>query len=107
MKRYEQGLTAVNSLHEAWPHHAAIRSSIEDLCLADHCQMTFPTPCSHPAPCGMPCRLNLGPERHAVLELGSLARLAVMAVPGSRGSFREQAEELFAQLLCIVSRQAA
>jgi len=54
----------------------------------------------------MPCDLNLGPERHAALELGSLARLAVLIVPGSRGRFREQAEELFAQLLCIVSRQA-
>jgi len=54
----------------------------------------------------MPCELNLGPERHAVLELGNLARLAVMVVPGSRGSFRQQAEELFAQLLCLVSRQA-
>ncbi len=54
----------------------------------------------------MPCELNLGPERHAVLELGNLARLAVMIVPASRGSFRQQAEELFAQLLCLVSRQA-
>ncbi len=54
----------------------------------------------------MPCELHLGPERHAVLELGSLARLAVMAVPGRRGSFREQAEDLFAQVLCLVSRQA-
>ena len=53
----------------------------------------------------MPCELNLGPERHAVLELGSLARLAVMMVPGNRGSFRQQAEELFAQLLCLISRQ--
>lgn len=54
----------------------------------------------------MPCELNLGPERHAVLELGNLARLAVMAVPGSRGAFRQQAEELFAQMLCLVTRQA-
>jgi enamine deaminase RidA (YjgF/YER057c/UK114 family) len=54
----------------------------------------------------MPCELNLGPARHAVLELGNLARLAVMVVPGSRGSFRQQAEELFAQLLCLVSRQS-
>ena len=29
-----------------------------------------------------------------------------MAVPGSRGSFRQQAEELFAQIVCLVSRQA-
>ncbi len=53
----------------------------------------------------MPCELKLGPERHAVLQLGSLARLAIMAVPGSRGSFQEQAHELFAQVRCIVSRQ--
>lgn len=53
----------------------------------------------------MPCELNLGPERHAVLELGSLARLVVLVVPGNRGSFRQQADELFAQLLCLVSRQ--
>ena len=68
--------------------------------------MTLPTPCSHPSSCGLPCELTLGPERHAVLELGSLARLAVLVVPGSRGSFRQQAEELFAQLLCIVCSQA-
>jgi hypothetical protein len=49
----------------------------------------------------MPCELKLGPERHAALELGSLARLAIMAVPGGRGSFREQAQELFAQVKCI------
>lgn len=54
----------------------------------------------------MPCELNLGPERHAALDLGSLARLAVMVVPGSRGTFHQQADELFAQLLCLVSRQA-
>jgi enamine deaminase RidA (YjgF/YER057c/UK114 family) len=53
----------------------------------------------------MPCERAIGPERHAVLELGQLARLAVMAVPGSRGPFRQQAEELFAQLHCLVSRQ--
>lgn len=29
-----------------------------------------------------------------------------MAVPGRRGSFQEQAEDLFAQVLCLVSRQA-
>jgi len=33
-----------------------------------------------------------------------MARLAVMAVPGLRGSFRRQAEELMAQLMCIVRR---
>jgi len=67
--------------------------------------MTLPAPCRHPSPCGKPCELSLGPERHAVLELGNLARLAVLVVPGSRGGFRQQAEELFAQLLCLVSRQ--
>ncbi|MBI2949390.1 MAG: dioxygenase [Verrucomicrobia bacterium] len=67
--------------------------------------MTFPTPCRHPAPCGIRCELNLGPERHAVLELGSLAQFAVLGVPGIRGSFRLQAEELFAQLFCLLSRQ--
>jgi enamine deaminase RidA (YjgF/YER057c/UK114 family) len=50
--------------------------------------------------------LNLGPERHAVLKLGNLARLAVMGVPGSRGRFRQQAEELFAQLVCLINHQA-
>jgi enamine deaminase RidA (YjgF/YER057c/UK114 family) len=54
----------------------------------------------------MPCELTLGPERHAVVELGNLARLAILGTPGSRGSFREQANELFAQLLCLLSRQA-
>lgn len=71
----------------------------------DGCRLTLPPPCRHPAPCGLPCELKLGPERHAVLELGSLARLAIMAVPGSRGEFREQAQELFAQVRCIVGRQ--
>jgi enamine deaminase RidA (YjgF/YER057c/UK114 family) len=52
----------------------------------------------------LPCELFIGPERHAVLELGNMARLAVMAVPGLRGSFRRQAEELMAQLMCIVRR---
>jgi enamine deaminase RidA (YjgF/YER057c/UK114 family) len=74
---------------------------------AEVCRVTLPTPCQHPSPCGVPCELKLGPERHAVLELGSLARLAIMAVPGSRGTFREQAQELFAQVRCIISRQAA
>ena len=49
--------------------------------------------------------MKLGPERHAILELGSLARLAIMAVPGSRGPFLQQANELFAQVRCIVERQ--
>ena len=69
------------------------------------CRIDFPTPCSHPPPCGTPCELKLGPERHAVMELGGLARFAVMAVPGSRGTFRQEAEELFAQVLCIVRHQ--
>ena len=55
----------------------------------------------------MQCEQKVGPERHALLELGSLARLAVLVEPGSRGSFRQQAEELFAQLLCLASRHAA
>lgn len=67
--------------------------------------MTLPTPCGHPAPCGLPCELNLGPERHAVLDLGDIARLAVLAVPGRRGPFRQQADDLFAQLRCLISRQ--
>jgi enamine deaminase RidA (YjgF/YER057c/UK114 family) len=53
----------------------------------------------------MPCELRVGPERHAVVDLGRLARMAVMALPGVRGSFRQQAEELFAQVACIVGRQ--
>jgi enamine deaminase RidA (YjgF/YER057c/UK114 family) len=50
--------------------------------------------------------LHLGPERHAILELGSLARLAVIALPGRRGSFRLEAADVFAQLSCIVRNQA-
>ena len=69
------------------------------------CRLILPTPCRHPAPCGIPCELRLGPERHARIELGSLARLAIMAVPGTRGSFQEQAEDLFAQVRCLVDRQ--
>lgn len=41
-----------------------------------------------------------------MVQLGTLARLAVLIVPGNRGSFRRQAEELFSQLLCLVSHQA-
>jgi enamine deaminase RidA (YjgF/YER057c/UK114 family) len=69
------------------------------------CRLTLPTPCRIPAPCGLPCGLHLGPERHAVLELGNLARLAVIALPGRRGSFRQEAWELFVQLACIVRNQ--
>ena len=68
------------------------------------CRLTLPPCCGIPAPCGLPCELLIGPERHAVVELGSLARLAVMIEPGLRGSFRQQAEELLAQLMCIVRR---
>ena len=71
----------------------------------DHqCRLSLPAPCGIPAPCGLPCELFIGPERHAVVELGNMARLAVMAVPGLRGGFRRQAEELLAQLMCIVRR---
>ena len=70
------------------------------------CRLTLPTPCGIPAPCGLPCNLHLGPERHAVLELGNLARLAVIALPGRRGSFRQQADELLAQVMCLVGRQS-
>jgi len=70
-----------------------------------HCRLTLPKPCGIPAPCGLPCDLHLGPERHAVLELGNLARLAVIALPGRRGSFRREATELFAQVTCIVRHQ--
>jgi enamine deaminase RidA (YjgF/YER057c/UK114 family) len=68
-------------------------------------RLSYPPPCGAPAPCGSVCHLKLGPERHAVLDLGCLTRLAIMAVPGSRGSFREQAEELFAQVLCLMKHQ--
>jgi len=78
------------------PHSAETNSA---------CRLILPTPCRHPAPCGIPCELKLGPERHARVELGSLARLAIMAVPGTRGSFQEQAEDLFAQIRCLVDRQ--
>lgn len=70
------------------------------------CRLSLPAPCSHPSPCGMPCNLNLGPERHAVLELGGLARLAVMIEPVSRGTFKKQAQELFAQLHCLIHRHS-
>ena len=70
--------------------------------VAHPCRLTLPKPCGIPAPCGLPCDLHLGPERHAVLELGNLARMAVIALPGRRGSFRQEASELFAQLACIV-----
>ena len=68
------------------------------------CHLSLPAPCSLPARCGLPCELFVGPERHAVLELGHMARLGVIIEPGLRGSFRRQAEELLAQLLCIVRR---
>lgn len=68
----------------------------------DRFHIEQPEPCSHPSPCGLPCTLTLGPERHSKVDLGALARLAIMIEPASRGSFKEQAEELFAQLYCIV-----
>lgn len=40
-----------------------------------------------------------------MLKLGSLARLAVIALPGRPGTFRSEANELFAQLACIVRHQ--
>ncbi len=73
--------------------------------VAHQCRLTLPRPCSIPAPCGLPCDLHLGPERHAVLELGNLARLAVIALPGRRGAFRQQASDVFTQLACIVRNQ--
>ena len=74
------------------------------LSASGHCRLTFPMPCRKPSPCGLPCELKLGPERHAVVDLGRLARMAVMALPGAPGGFREQAEELFAQVACIIDR---
>lgn len=68
-------------------------------------RLSHPAPCGIPAPCGSICHLKHGPERHAVLDLGNLTRLAILAVPGSRGSFREQAEETFAQLVCLIKHQ--
>ncbi len=76
-----------------------------DLSRADQFRLSFPTPCASPAPCGLPCDLTLGPERHAVVNLGHLARMAIMALPQVHGSFHEQAEELFAQIACIMARQ--
>lgn len=73
---------------------------------SERCRLTLPTPCALPAPCGLPCERNLGPERHALLDLGALARVAIMAVPGTRGAFRQQASELFDQLHCLVERQS-
>ena len=105
MNRLQNDVNIARSDNQPKPPNANL-SSVGNPSGAHHCRMTLPTPCAHPAPCGMPCELILGPERHAVLELGNLARLAVLVVPGSRGSFRQQAEDLFAQLLCLVSRQA-
>ena len=79
-----------------WPDQISSR--------ARQCELSLPTPCGVPAACGLPCDLRIGPERHAVVDLGQLARMVVMALPGVRGSFRQQAEELFAQVLCIVGR---
>jgi enamine deaminase RidA (YjgF/YER057c/UK114 family) len=68
---------------------------------SDRFHMEQPAPCAVPAPCGLPCSLKLGPERHSSVDLGALARTAIMIEPSSRGSFTEQAEELFAQLHCL------
>lgn len=89
-----------------WRAAAGITAPTRRHLAGGSCRVTLPVPCQHPAPCGLPCELKLGPERHAVVELGNMARLAIMAVPGSRGSFAEQARELFAQVRCIVSRQS-
>ena len=93
----------VESIPQSTPHGAMCSGEWNQRGV-HQCRLTLPAPCSIPAPCGLPCELFLGPERHAVLELGNMARLAVMAVPGLRGSFRRQAEELLAQLMCIVRR---
>jgi enamine deaminase RidA (YjgF/YER057c/UK114 family) len=69
------------------------------------CELSLPVPCGAPAPCGATCRLKVGPERHSVLDLGTQTRLCVIAVPASRGSFRQQAEAVFAQISCIVATQ--
>ena len=82
---------------------AARRTNVS-LSGADQFRLSFPAPCASPAPCGLPCDLTIGPERHAVVDLGQLARMAILATPGARGSFREQAEELFAQVACIMAR---
>lgn len=96
---------------ESLAHSAAGQPGINDgrgvRAPGEPCRIRLPTPCRHPAPCGLPCELKLGPERHAVVELGRLARLAILAVPGSRGAFAEQAGELLAQVQCIVSRHGS
>ena len=69
------------------------------------CRLSLAPSCGVPAPCGQPCQLALGPERHALLELGGLARLVIIAQPGRRGTFCQQAGDLFAQLACILGNQ--
>lgn len=89
------------AFHEARPGTPGQRSDLS-LSPALQCQLSRPAPCSVPSVCGLPCDLTIGPERHSVVDLGHLTRMAVMALPGVRGSFRQQAEELFAQVWCIV-----
>src|SRR5580765_750388 len=96
--------TLPGAIRELTPS-APARPVSQSLSPATHCRLTLPTPCSVPSPCGLPCELKIGPERHAVVDLGNLARMAVMATPGVDGSFRQQAEELFAQVRCIMERQ--
>lgn len=81
--------------------HSTEDLSEADAITPDRFHMEQPEPCAQPAPCGQPCTLKLGPERHSSVDLGALARTAIMIEPVSRGSFTEQAEELFAQLHCL------
>lgn len=76
--------------------------SISPMDIAHSFHLDHPEIDSLPAPCGQACTLKLGPERHSMLELGRLARFAIMIEPAGRGTFSEQAAELFAQLYCIV-----
>ena len=91
--------SAEKLIREATPQDAMCFDSQRGL---HQCRLSLPASCGIPSPCGLPCELFIGPERHAVVELGNMARLAVMIEPGLRGSFRRQAEELIAQLMCIV-----
>ncbi len=63
---------------------------INDTLSVPRCRLTLPTPCGTPSPCGLACDLHLGPERHALLELGTLARLAIIALPGRRGTLGDR-----------------
>lgn len=72
-------------------------------CRGEMFRLSFPTPCAYPPPCGGPCDLKLGPERHALVNLGELARMAILGTAPNCGSFEEQARELFAQIACIMA----